>query len=106
MFFDKIPVSKEPNDEVGDNSSDNNIDTFVTLESASKKNDKDGAIQVEKDVTDMLFANESTSEGSGYNKSILDATATIGSPDEADKMKKDKNVVINDTNSESEGEDF
>ncbi|GKE94840.1 hypothetical protein Tco_1579695, partial [Tanacetum coccineum] len=66
----------------GDNSSDRNTNTFANLKSVNGRN------------------------GRGDNISNIDATATLDSPNEADKMKNIKGVVLNDTGSDYEGEDF
>nr|GEV38173.1 hypothetical protein [Tanacetum cinerariifolium] len=84
--------SKEPNDEVRDKHNDSNTDTFSNLESASNKGHKNRFAPAEQDMVDILPVDVSTSKDSGNNKTNIDATATLGSPSEADNMKKVEGV--------------
>ncbi|GJT91992.1 hypothetical protein Tco_1080837 [Tanacetum coccineum] len=54
VFFDKMPKSKEPNDEVGDKHNDSNTNTFANLESVSNKGDKNRSAPSEQDMVDIL----------------------------------------------------
>ncbi|GJR19468.1 ribonuclease H-like domain-containing protein [Tanacetum coccineum] len=107
IFYEKMPKSKDPNDDVGNLKGDSSAKSSANPKSASKQVGSDKFVQADKvDRVEPIFVDVSTSEGSGNNGSKFDTIATLGSTDETNIDENIKNTDLNDNGSESEGEGF
>nr|GEX49636.1 hypothetical protein [Tanacetum cinerariifolium] len=102
-----MPRSKYSNDDVGNIEGDSSAKSSVNPKSASEQVGSDKFVQENKvDRVEPIAVDVSTSEGSGNNGLKFDDIATLGSTNKTDIDENIKNSNLNDTGSESKGEDF